>query len=215
MSDPSRKAIAERSVGTATKNTDLVRDRRDQIVKAAIRVFAAKGFHETTVRDIGREAQLTQGTLYNYVRSKEDILFLVCDRIVTGYLERVRAAAAIEGDARERLEAAVKGVVRVMCAHKDSILLLYHESHNLEPKSLRVILSRVDEFIVSFEGLLRDAGIVAAREQKQLRLMANIATFLPTMVALRKWALPGALGEEATIDEIAAFILRGLQVTSV
>ncbi len=215
MSDPSRKAIAERSVGTATKNTDLVRDRRDQIVKAAIRVFAAKGFHETTVRDIGREAQLTQGTLYNYVRSKEDILFLVCDRIVTGYLERVRAAAAIEGDARERLEAAVKGVVRVMCAHKDSILLLYHESHNLEPKSLRVILSRVDEFIVSFEGLLRDAGIAAAREQKQLRLMANIATFLPTMVALRKWALPGALGEEATIDEIAAFILRGLQVTSV
>ncbi len=215
MRAPSRKAIAERSIETATKNTDLVRDRREQIVMAAIRVFAAKGFHETTVRDIGREAQLTQGTLYNYVRSKEDILFLVCDRIVTGYLERVRAAAAIEGNARERLEAAVKGVVRVMCAHRDSILLLYHESHNLEPKSLRVILSRVDEFIVSFEGLLGEAGIVAAKDQVEIRLLANIVTFLPAIVALRKWALPEALGEEETIDKIAAFILRGLQVTAV
>ncbi len=63
MRAPSRKAIAERTIETATKNTDLVRDRREQIVMAAIRVFAAKGFHETTVRDIGREAQLTQGFL--------------------------------------------------------------------------------------------------------------------------------------------------------
>src|SRR5262249_21419649 len=210
MTTPPQKVIAERSVETATKNTDLVRDRRDQIVRAAIQVFAAKGFHETTVRDIGREAQLTQGTLYNYVRSKEDILFLVCDRIVTEYLERVRAAAAIEGDARERLEAAVKGVVRVMCAHRDSILLLYHESHNLEPKSLRVILGRVDEFIISFETLLEEAGIAKPEGQARLRLLANIVTFLPTMVALRKWALPEALQEEETVNEIAAFILRGL-----
>src|ERR1700752_3658346 len=157
MTSPSQRLSPNRSVYSLTKNSELIRDRREQITQAAIRVFAEKGFHEATVRDIGREAQLTQGTLYNYVRSKEDILFLVCDRIVTEYLDRVRAAAAIEGNARERLEAAGKGVVRVMCAHRDSILLLYHESHNLESKSLRVILSRVDEFIISFETLLREA----------------------------------------------------------
>src|SRR5439155_25514719 len=88
-----------RRVVAVTKNSALVRDRRTQLVGAAIEVFAEKGFHATTVRDIGRASRLTQGTIYNYVRSKEDILFLVCDRIVTQYHDSVRRALATEGDA--------------------------------------------------------------------------------------------------------------------
>src|ERR1700684_4125739 len=111
------RATAVRSVGTNTKDPDLIRDRREQLIRAALEVFQEKGFHATTVRDIGRAAGLTQGTIYNYVRSKEDILFLVCDRVVTEYLDRVREAIVNEGDPRARLNAAVKGIVRVMQGH--------------------------------------------------------------------------------------------------
>lgn len=212
MTSAPQKLLPSRFVQSTTKNSELVRDRRDQIVHAAISVFSEKGFHEATVRDIGREARLTQGTLYNYVRTKEDILFLVCDRIVTEYLDRVREALLIEGEPRARLEAAIKGILRVMWARPDSILLLYHESHNLESHSLRVILARVDEFIVSFEKLLTEAEILKKGDKPRLRLLANILTFLPTMVALRKWALPHTMGEEEMTGEIAAFMLRGLEI---
>jgi hypothetical protein len=100
--------------------------------------------------------------------------------------------------------------VRVMWARQDSIQLLYHESHNLEPHSLRVILGRVDEFIVTFETLLKEAGIVRKPDKPRIRLLANILTFLPTIVALRGWALPDTLTEEQMTGEIAAFMLRGL-----
>jgi len=200
--------MLQRSVKSATKNSDLVRDRRDQLIRAAIKVFAEKGFHETTVRDIGRTAQLTQGTIYNYVRSKEDILFLVCDRIVTEYLDRVREALANQGDSHARLEAAVKGIVRVMIAHRQEILLLYHESHNLDSRSLRVILSRVDEFIKTFEQLLADSEGTSRLSKTHLRLFANVLTYLPTIVALRGWALPRAMSEAELVDELAAFMLR-------
>jgi AcrR family transcriptional regulator len=70
---------ASRPVKTATKDADLIRDRRERLIRAAIKVFSEKGFHERTVRDIGRAARLTESTIYNYVRGKEDILFLVCD----------------------------------------------------------------------------------------------------------------------------------------
>jgi TetR/AcrR family transcriptional regulator, cholesterol catabolism regulator len=70
---------ASRSVKTTTKDADLIRDRRERLTRAAIKVFSEKGFHESTVRDIGRAALLTEGTIYNYVRGKEDIVFLVCD----------------------------------------------------------------------------------------------------------------------------------------
>src|ERR1700693_2590536 len=54
-----------RRVVAASKNSALVINRRRQLVGAAIEVFSQKGFHATTVRDIGRASGLTQGTIYN------------------------------------------------------------------------------------------------------------------------------------------------------
>ena len=50
------RTTALRSVGTNTKDPDLIRDRREQLIRAALAVFQEKGFHATTVRDIGRVA---------------------------------------------------------------------------------------------------------------------------------------------------------------
>lgn len=201
---------ARREVKTATKDAELVRDRREQLVRAAIRVFGEKGFHQTTVRDIGRAARLTQGTIYNYVRSKEDILFLVCDRVVTEYQDSLRGALSANGDPTERLGAALRGIVSVMIERQATILLLYHESHNLDRRSLRVILGRVDEFITAFERLLMEANRSHRRLPRDFRLLANIVTFLPTMVALRRWALPRRISRDTLINELADFMLRGL-----
>jgi AcrR family transcriptional regulator len=199
-----------RQVKTATKDADLIRDRREQLIRAAIKVFGEKGFHQTTVRDIGRAARLTQGTIYNYVRSKEDILFLVCDRVVTEYQDSVRRALSGNGDATERLAEALRGIVRVMIERQSTILLLYHESHNLDRRSLRVILARVGEFIANFERLLTEAHRGRRMPARDFRLLANIVTYLPTIVALRRWALPSRLSHEALTNELVDFMLRGL-----
>jgi AcrR family transcriptional regulator len=201
-----------RRVVAASKNSALVVNRRRQLVGAAIEVFAQKGFHATTVRDIGRVSGLTQGTIYNYVRSKKDILFLVCDRIVTEYHDSVRRALAVEGDAIARLKAALRGIVVVMHKHQDTILLLYHESHNLDRRSLRTILAQVHEFIECFHQLLAEVREEARLPISDVRLLANIVTYLPTMLALRRWALPKDMTNEQIIDETVAFMLRGLGI---
>lgn len=51
-----------------------VEDRRDQIIDAAMRVFAQKGFERATNKDIAREAGITPGLIYYYFESKEDLL---------------------------------------------------------------------------------------------------------------------------------------------
>ncbi len=204
------KSPVFRQIKTATKDASLIRDRREQLIRAAIKVFGEKGFHQTTVRDIGRASRLTQGTIYNYVRSKEDILFLVCDRVVAEYQDSVRRALSGKGDAAERLAEALRGIVRVMIERQSTILLLYHESHNLNRRSLRVILARVDEFIASFEQLVAEAHRGRRRPSRDFRLLANIVTYLPTIVALRRWALPRQLSREKLITELVDFMLRGL-----
>ncbi len=203
------KLPAYREVKTSTKDADLIRGRREQLIRAAIKVFGEKGFHQTTVRDIGRAARLTQGTIYNYVRRKEDILFLVCDRIVTEYQDSVQRALSADGNATVRLGVALRGIVKVMIERQSTILLLYHESHNLDRRSLRVILARVSEFIENFERLLAEASRDAGLPARDFRLKANIVTFLPTIVALRRWALP-RLSRDMLIKELVEFMLRGL-----
>ena len=52
----------------------VVEDRHEQIIDAALRVFAEKGFARATNRDIAREAGITTGLIYYYFKSKEDLL---------------------------------------------------------------------------------------------------------------------------------------------
>ena len=59
----------------------VVRARREQIVEAATRVFAEKGFHRATKREVARAAGVSEGTIYNYFEDKEALLLTILDRL--------------------------------------------------------------------------------------------------------------------------------------
>src|ERR1700691_855957 len=62
------------------KITDLQREtRRQQILDAALRCFSRDGFHATTTADIVRESGVSQGTLYLYFATKDDIVVALAD----------------------------------------------------------------------------------------------------------------------------------------
>ena len=199
-----------RPVKSASKDLDLVRERRGLLVAAAVRVFKEKGFHETTVRDIGREAGMTQGTIYNYVGSKDDILYLVCDHIVSEYQEETRKALDNSADARTRVRNSVRAVCEVMDKHQDEILLIYQDSHLLDARSRRVILARVEEFVGMFETILNDAARELGRPLPDPHFAANALTFFPSILALRRWSLKVQNRRPELIESIVDFLVRGL-----
>jgi AcrR family transcriptional regulator len=203
-------SVRPRLIKTATKNDGLVRERRARLVKAAIEVFLEKGFHNATVRDIGRAAKMTQGTIYNYVRSKDDILYMVCDQIVSEYQSQTRQALVHSRGPVERVRSAVRAVSEVMYHHRREILLIYQDSHLLERRSLRVIQARVEEFIGMFEQLITDAARELKMSLPYPHFSANILTFLPVMIALRGWSLRKELSKEQVVDQISEFLVRGL-----
>jgi len=200
----------QRQIKSVTKNHVLVRERRETLINAAIKVFVEKGFHNATVRDIGRAANMTQGTIYNYVRSKDDILYMVCDRIVSEYNDQTRKALALAHDPVSRVRAAVRAISEVMYRHRREILLIYQDSHLLEPRSLRVILARVEEFIGMFERIITDAAKELNVPLPHPHLSANILTFLPVMIALRGWSLKDAVPQGQVVDQISEFVVKGL-----
>lgn len=70
--------------------------RRGQIVRAALRCFAAEGFHATSMRDVIRESGMSAGAVYSYFPSKEELIAAAVEPVlaqVTGALDDILAAA--------------------------------------------------------------------------------------------------------------------------
>lgn len=78
-------------------------DKRDAILRAAIDVFAERGFFNAQVADVARAAGVAAGTVYLYFRSKDDLLVSIFDRTMKDALAEGRAAVANVDDPRERL----------------------------------------------------------------------------------------------------------------
>lgn len=81
----------------------LIESRRNQILDAAASVFAEKGFHRATTKEIASAAGVSEGTIYNYFDNKADLLIGIMSRLVElDYLNQ-ELMDALQGDAREFL----------------------------------------------------------------------------------------------------------------
>ena len=78
----------------------LVEARRAQIIDAAARVFAEKGFHRATTKEIASAAGVSEGTIYNYFDSKADLLIGIMARLVELEQLDVELTQALQDDAK-------------------------------------------------------------------------------------------------------------------
>jgi TetR/AcrR family fatty acid metabolism transcriptional regulator len=77
--------------------------KRDAILRAAIDVFAGRGYFNAQVADVARAAGVAAGTVYLYFRSKDDLLISIFERGMRDALAEARAVVADRDDPRERL----------------------------------------------------------------------------------------------------------------
>ena len=95
--------MTNKQILSSVKDRQLVEKRRQQILKAAITLFKQKGFHRTTTREIAKQSGFSIGTLYEYIRTKEDILFLVCDSIYEQVKRRLEEVIQLQASTEDTL----------------------------------------------------------------------------------------------------------------
>lgn len=197
---------------TPDKDPQLVLQRREQIVRAATALFVKKGYHGTTTREIARESGLGTGTLYEYIASKEDILYLVCDMIhseVEGRLDQVATPGETAAMQMPRL---LEGFLRVIDALQDIVLLMYQETQSLPPTHMRYVLRREEAITERFAALIRrgidDGSFTLAPDL--VTLMAHNITVLGQMWAFRRWSLRHTYSLTAFIETQTSLIMREL-----
>jgi AcrR family transcriptional regulator len=106
--------------------------RRAQVVLEAARVFAARGYDQTSVGDLADALGLAAGSLYHYFPSKERLLIAVCDQLMDPLLDEARALVAREAPADVQLRELVRLWVAHVVAHRDHMLAFQQERHVIE-----------------------------------------------------------------------------------
>lgn len=93
MAKPAQNGTAER-----------VTDKREAILRAAIKVFAHNGYFNSKVSDIAGEAGIADGTVYLYFKSKDEILHSIFDRAMAEFISEGKREIAALDDPAERLK---------------------------------------------------------------------------------------------------------------
>lgn len=198
------------TVATQIKDPELVERRRRQIVAAAVQLFIEKGFHKTTTRQIAKAAGFSIGTLYEYVASKEDVLYLVCEAIHDQVEKGIGEVSSQAKKGREALAAMIEEFFRICHRMSNFILLIYQETHAL-PEQWRKKVLRNE---IRINGLIEDAlkriaasGDLAHLDEKDLELMAHNISVMGHMWTFRRWSLSRRYTLEEYIERQTAIIL--------
>ena len=157
--------------------------KREQILQAAVRVFAAQGYEASRVGDVAKEAGVAYGLVYHYFGSKEAVLEAVFREAWGRLLAAVAVAEETGSDAAEQLELVVKIVLRAWRDDPDLVRLLVREVTR-SPH----IQDELDEIGQAFASLQR----IVSRGQEERTFRADVD---PKLAA---WMLYGALEEVLT-----------------
>jgi AcrR family transcriptional regulator len=205
-----------KTIPSLVKDPKLIEKRREQIIEAAVDLFIHKGFHKTTTREIARASGFSIGTLYEYIESKEDVLYLVCDAIHNEVETRLREAITFNGTGLKILKMALKSFFRVMDQMSDRVLLIYQETKSLPKEALRYVLRREEEISAIFEEILRK-GIADGSirlDEKHVKLMADNIMVLGEMWVFRRWTLKKHYTLEEYTEKQIDLLLREISVAN-
>lgn len=208
--------MKRREVLASVKDERLIQKRRDQMIKGAVTLFKEKGFHRTTTREIAKAAGFSIGTLYEYIRSKEDVLYLVCDSIYDHVRERLEEDLQQNIGTLSSLKLGVGHYFRVVDEMQDEVLVMYQEAKSLTKDALPYVLKKEFEMAAMFESLIArcvENGELQLSE-KQIELISHNIIVKGQMWAFRRWALQKLYTLDEYIELQTEQLFHGIQSTS-
>ncbi len=198
------------------KDKTLINKKRDHIANKSVELFVKKGYHQTTVREIAKASGMSMGALYDYIRTKEDILFLVCDYIHTTVSNKLKNSFTEEKNALENLKVAISEYYTIIDEIQDYMLLLYQETKSLNKNARKYVFKAELELTEIFENILKQCikEKSIGLKNTEVKLVAQNIMVVGQMWAFRRWVLSRDNTLNSYIERQTALILNGITLIS-
>jgi AcrR family transcriptional regulator len=186
--------------------------RREELLAAAVRVFARKGYHTCRVSDIADEAGVSHGLVYHYFASKDEVLETIFRENWGPMATAIEGIAATDDDAAEQIRKVSALVLHSWRRDRETVRVLVREISRSP-----VLQERIDEFQHAFdalEGIIRRGQESGAFDPALDPRFATYALWGTLDEILTGWVLGRLPGEGGDVDRaettVSAMLRRAL-----
>jgi AcrR family transcriptional regulator len=181
---------------------------RERIVEVAIELFSTRGYHATSVSEIGERTGLRPGALYYHIKSKEDLLWEILESYTEEALAGARQVVTTDVSAVEKLGLLIDGHVRTIARHRREVLIQLRDADALTAEHHEELQAMRHEVQRCWEGVL-DEGYRAGEFARSNRIVAS--GLLGMLNSVAQWYHPGPGQSVDTIaEELRAMVVDGL-----
>jgi AcrR family transcriptional regulator len=159
---------------TGRESSQTRRDRREDILQASLHLFADKGFHGTSMRDIARQANITEGLIYHYFASKRDLFRAIIDEYSFLPLLRTLPDLAEQLDLRGLLIVLARGFFDVLRQNAQLTRVLLQEIQVFPEEKEAFFADAVGQSIAELGEILDGRMSARARGQVDPQVAARL-----------------------------------------
>jgi AcrR family transcriptional regulator len=156
-------------------------EKLQRILKASAKIFAEKGFHRTSVRDISRATKMSLAGLYYYFTTKEELLYLIQERCFVTLLQRWESAATSDMEVRTRIRVFAQNHLSFFCHNMHEMKVMAHEDESLTGEFQVKILVLKRRYVKVIMDLIRELQDQEGGKKVDLR----VATF--SLFGMMNW----------------------------
>jgi len=195
-------------------------DPRQEILRAAARLFQQQGYDGTSMNDIAAALKLSKGGLYHHFQGKDEILFNLMSHAMDITEEQVIAPVKSIANPEDRLRALIRLHIGVVLKERDrEITVMLHENHPLTPALRKRINARKKDYVHFVENLIAEVqanaqsargGSNAGSSKKTVTPRAAAFALLGMINWIYQWYRPdGSLQEETLVQQYTEIFFQG------
>ncbi|MDQ1523937.1 MAG: hypothetical protein QOE47_1861 [Pyrinomonadaceae bacterium] len=198
----------------ANLSTDFSRydQKLEFILRTSARIFAEKGYHPTSMRDIARATEVSLAGLYYYCKSKEELLFLIQDNCFGRVHERLYERLRETNDPIAKLRLVIENHLSFFAANMAEMKVLSHEAESLAGEMRAHVTGRKQQYTRLVRRILSEVQQQQAQHGHAHKVDLTVATYalFGMMNWIYNWYDPrGKLSVGDLVDNLARLFLSG------
>lgn len=183
--------------------------RKADILRAAERIFALKGYHDATIQDIAKEAQYATGTVYLYFKDKEELYFSLFEQKMRGLFLILKKDISSVKDAKSRIQIFIRDNLVFFEKNSDFFKIVLLESNKIQAirgrkLSNSEIILRHKDFVAELIKSAQEHGLI--KEDYPARQVAEVLVAI-LMSVVFDWLRDG-LKQQKSLTDMTDFILN-------
>ncbi|NML65257.1 TetR/AcrR family transcriptional regulator [Hymenobacter sp. RP-2-7] len=184
--------------------------KRELILAEAAKLFKDRGYSGTSMRDLAGQVGMEAASMYNHIKSKDELLDTICFRISDTYISQLAEIEATPSGYADKLRALVRLHIRLMVEDGAAVSVANHDWKYLPEPRLGEFKQARKAYERGFAALI-EAGI-AAGELRPVNVSVALFTMLSAVRWVELWYRPGrGISAEELESNIITVLLGGLE----